>query len=129
MIDSHTATCAFSAPLKKKKSLLSLIEQHSDLRNETETEKCTNITNKDTSLLLLVSQSVGPVQQQPGAESSSCRFGTGRFLFSRSVALTHTVVSYSITSLGVPRHRYCILGVTGAALSSTRMVLRSRRSM
>lgn len=41
----------------------------------------------------------------------------------------HTVVSYSITSLGVPRQRYWILGVTGAALSSTRMVLRSRRSM
>ncbi len=40
-----------------------------------------------------------------------------------------TVVSYSITSFGVPRQRYWILGVTGAAASSTKIVFRSLRSM
>lgn len=41
----------------------------------------------------------------------------------------HTVVSYSITSFGVPKQRYWILGVPGAAPSRTKMVLRSLRSM
>lgn len=41
----------------------------------------------------------------------------------------YTVVSYSITSLGLPRLRYWIRGVTGDVFSRTKMVFLNRRSI